>query len=758
MNKVLFPLTSTKAPAVPKGTDWRDYRGPVESEMFGIMVPMGVIVFDLDTYKGVTTEQIDTALGCALNWDEAELQETKNGGVHYAFSVPEDVDLINGQDVLGIKNFDTRSSFKGYIATGKGYKNLTFLMDVPDALHDTASWPALPDNALRLLQSSARVSDFDDDDDGLLEAVSYEPIGLSMDDMRDYLNHVPDSSIEEGSSWLKIAMGIYHETKGSEEGWELFDEVSKRAPDKYDRHNNRKRWDSIGGSKRQNPVTFASVIEMAGGKKAISVAKSERMIGRIESINEREQLEPIIKEVSKTPFGSIEEAMVLKLLAKKFKEIIGQPFTVAQIKQLIRKSRSKVESDFYTDYVFVTSSGEYMDKVTKIKIGPRSFDVKHDRETPPDGEGNPQRATTFVQNKIECVYRGMYAPMFDDFFIYDGVEYFNTYKPNPLARKDHRKGKIVDMVKRHIAHLLPDEREQRIVIDFLAHNVQFPGRKLQWAIVLQGVQGDGKSFLAEMMKFVLGQSNCRSISAESLDEKYTPWAENNVMVFIEELKLDNYRKYETMNKLKPFITNPTVSIRRMREDIYEAINTSNYFALTNFKDALPIDVNDRRYCVLFSQWQSKEKLEAWMAENPDYYPDLYETMRAHPGEILDWLLEHQISDEFLAAKRAPQTRAKEEMVDMSKSEDWMMVEDAIEQFKCHDINSEVVNITRLVKKVRDEDTELDYTNFPKTTKLKNIMTDMGYHFIGRYKDSNRKNQTLYAKDDTANPNDFQIPF
>ena len=61
-------------------------------------------------------------------------------------------------------------------------------------------------------------------------------------------------------------MALYHETKGSDEGWELFDKFSALCPEKYDRDMNLRRWESFGRSRKSNPVTFASVIKMVGGK------------------------------------------------------------------------------------------------------------------------------------------------------------------------------------------------------------------------------------------------------------------------------------------------------------------------------------------------------------------------------------------------------------------------------------------------------------------------------------------------------------
>lgn len=756
---VIFPLNNKKAPAIPQGTNWQDYQGEVKSSLIGVMIPKGVVVIDIDTHKGCTTEQVDAALGVQLNWDLAELQTTMNGGKHYVFRIPENTDLPNGTNLLGVTGFDTRASLKGYIATGKGYTNLTLLPTVQEALHDAEYWGELPQAALnKLLGGRAVVAASGEADFGVSDleaAINSQPLELTEADVRLYVSKLNEGHAEDGATWLKVGMGIYHQCQGAEWGWELFDEFSKLSADKYDADNNRKRWDSFGKNRNKlaHPVTFASVIELAGGVGNIESDKVDALRSEITTASSKQKLTELVREVARMKLDELNNAIIVKALQKQFSQVVGEKFSESQIKRVIRKSRHVDYPDYYEDYVYLTATAEYMERETKTTMTQRAFDVKHDRHTPSDGDGNPQRASVYVNNKIECVHSGMYAPMFDDFFVYDGVDYFNTFKHNPLKPVPHGKTDIVERIKKHIAHLLPDPIEQDLVINYLAHNVQFQGKKMQWAIVLQGVQGDGKSFFAEMMKHVLGFTNCRTITVESLDEKFTSWAEGNCMVFIEELKLDNYKKYETLNKLKPYIANPTVPIRRMQRDVYECINTTNYFALTNYKDALPIDNNDRRYCVLFSQWQSRTELMAWIDQNPNYYSALYDDMRENVAEILHWLLTHPIPDSFKALNRAPQTKSKDDMLELNRSEDYLLVEDAIEEFNCHDINSHVVNVTRLIKLATDGFNN-HYAHFPKTSKLQHILNDMGYHNIGRYKDKARKNQTIYCKDDKKKALDF----
>jgi hypothetical protein len=672
--------------------------------------------------------------------------------MHYVFKLPGRFDITNGSDLLGVDGFDTRSSGKGYIATGKGYNNLTFQDSVVEALHDIDFWPLLPIEAALKLSTKQFAGEHGD----LEMMIANQPLDLDVDEVKGYLNKLPIEYVEDGGNWLRLGMALRHQFSGSEEGWKLFDAVSQRCPEKYDREQNRRRWDSLGKKAVVNPVTFATVIEWCGGKGVAVQGKLEQCLEALKAANTKDDIAAAVKDAATLHLDELTLPILIGEIRARYATVVGQKITEAQVKKALKKQGGDDKAgDFYDEYVFLTATGEYMHRINKSTMGPRAFDVAHSRDAPLDADGNPQRATGYADNKIRCVYSGMYAPQFGDFFTYDGIEYFNTFRPCDLTPKEP--GGAVAKVKRHIAHLLPDEYEQGLFINYLAHNVQRPGVKLFWAMVLQGVQGDGKSFFAEMMQHVLGRSNCKIVSAEVLDEQYTAWAEQSCMTFFEEIKLDNFRKYEILNKLKPFITNPVISVRRMYRDTYEAINTTNYVALTNHKDCLPIDDTDRRYCVLYSAMQSREQLEHFMQDNPDYYPDLYDSMRKGTGEILAWLKQHPIPDSFLAMSRAPSTRAKEMMRDMAKGDDWLIVEDAITAFKAHDINDFVVNITKLQKAVSDS-MDMDFRDFPKTNRLKNILSDMGYQLIGVYKNDERKNQRIYCKDEKAKAVDFSAPF
>jgi len=134
---------------------------------------------------------------------------------------------------------------------------------------------------------------------------------------------------------------------------------------------------------------------------------------------------------------------------------------------------------------------------------------------------------------------------------------------------------------------------------------------------------------------------------------------------------------------------------------------------------------------MFSQWQSKEALEAFMDAHPGYYPDLYDAMRNHAGEILDWLLNLHIPEAFFGMTRAPHTEAKSRMEELSKSPEALALEDSISMFS-DQITDETgqINVTILQQLVREHDQndfdDSTFEDFPSTRALKNAMMRVGY--------------------------------
>ena len=262
----MFPCNNDKKPIV---TGWQTYTGKCETPLYGIAVPEGFVVIDLDLYKNNNLKsEVAKFLGVELDWENSLIQKTKSGGTHHAFETCEvikqgsDIRDHNGDE---IKGFDIRSAGKGYICSGEGYsENLTdnifsFLPELPEGL-------PIVDKVIN--------SSFDDNDlgdfDGLLGG------DVDIEHIKELLSKIDNNIGNE--EWVRVGMAIHSELP-NQEGCSIWDEWSK-CGETYKDGECQKRWASFsqGGS-----ITMGTLNHMAGH------------IAKAESVSEYE-LEEVVKE------------------------------------------------------------------------------------------------------------------------------------------------------------------------------------------------------------------------------------------------------------------------------------------------------------------------------------------------------------------------------------------------------------------------------------------------------------------------------
>jgi hypothetical protein len=591
----------------------------------------------------------------------------------------------------------------------------------------------------RLGTGYSKEIDGNDDDMGLMEAVEADNrVELNDDEVRFYLSKLDQSYLDNRDNWLGVGMALHHQYSDDiEAGWLIFDEWSQGS-EHYDESRNRASWDSFGKRSSINARTFASVIHAAGGMSAKNDMLFGELVQSIECAKSTKDIERICGKVADSKLNSMQVDSLAAKLVVTYAEVTNTKTTKAAVLKQIKLSRTETRGgDFIDDYVFMSSESKFVHRETKELMGKEAFNIVHGHQTPNDEDGRPLAASQYCIGRIEVVNKSMYFPKAASIFNHDGVMYLNEYRPSPLVSVEPVTD-LVDRVKAHIAHILPDEHEQELVINYLAHNVQHVGKKIQWAIILQGVQGDGKSFISEMMQHVLSIGNVRILSPQTLESSsFTGWATGQCMTFIEEMKVGGGARYDVINHMKPYITNDVIEVVRKGKDPMTAVNTTNYMAFTNFKDAMPLDDSDRRYCVLASQWQSKAAIEAFNNANPSYYSDLYEALRENAGEIKWWLENVEIPEWFYATKRAPETNAKRLMIQDSMPMGMQLVIDALDDFEDEVMEGDELNISAL-QRVADENSNLDvkYRDFPKTSALSKFLGNLGWEKSDRRRPKN----------------------
>ena len=379
-----------------------------------------------------------------------------------------------------------------------------------------------------------------------------------------------------------------------------------------------------------------------------------------------------------------------------------------------------------------------------------AFNAKFNREQ--ECEAADTSATNLIRNQMDTVADTIYWPCDERILTYRGLSYVNTYRKHDLVAKKPTtdvEELAVEVVLKHARHLISENLEAELLLDFLAYVIQNPGKKVRWAIVLVGIQGNGKSFWVELMKRLLG-SNASEVGGTTVSQRFTGWAMEKTFIAIEEIRVPSESKYAVLDKLKPFISNTEVNVEQKGKDDHVVPNFASYLLLTNHDDALPIDDGDRRYCVIETSPRTKAEIPG-----QDYFDELFGVLERHPEALLHYFNERKIGDDFNPNGRAPETQGKYRMMQESKTRHRLAVEEAIEELRSEVINEKVVFVGAL----RDQEPFLSDISLPDARTIGRELKAMGYikYTVGKRHQGPKvegKERTIYYRPDRILPPDF----
>lgn len=152
----------------------------------------------------------------------------------------------------------------------------------------------------------------------------------------------------------------------------------------------------------------------------------------------------------------------------------------------------------------------------------------------------------------------------------------------------------IEKVLRHA--VARNEKTLRHFLNWLACIFQFRDRTLT-AWILHGVQGTGKGLLVHnVLKPLLGYVVVKRM--EELEDQFNGYLEQSILVVVDEAQVSESRKSrQIIANLKNQITEPTITVRRMRTEARTVRNYTNWLFLSNMPDPVVIDAADRRFNV-----------------------------------------------------------------------------------------------------------------------------------------------------------------
>ena len=243
-----------------------------------------------------------------------------------------------------------------------------------------------------------------------------------------------------------------------------------------------------------------------------------------------------------------------------------------------------------------------------------------------------------------------------------GIEpglYLNTYRSvNIESIKGDTKG-----INEYYAWLIGEENWNTIkqVLKFM---LEKPGSKIMWCIVIKGkVQGAGKGLLALLMESIFGSHNVKiNVTFNDLTRDHSTIVDGKQIIVLNELVLSGGGKEGKVlsNKIKPYITDPTLIINPKGKQEIEIPNFCNFFMFSNDRKPMKIDPEDRRLFVITidkKKFEVRKKLD-----DEGYKKEIFKHVKNPSAFKWHLLNEVTIEDESIFFTDPPMNKDKEQLI------------------------------------------------------------------------------------------------
>lgn len=583
---------------------------------------------------------------------------------------------------------------------------------------------------------------------------------VTLEAVKEALSHVdPDISYRE---WLEIAAALRHQFPRdlAEDAYTLFDEWSAKGQKYVGADDTAAKWNSLKPTPLGRvPVTIRSLLHratLAGWDNA--PVRQECFKSTRDWIRHCPTLQLLLSgslgRIIATPLLSkLEEEGLLNEIIRKAKDDFEHKVGIATIRKELKILRANVEAakakekekestrvpNWAKGLAYISAADEFFRSSTGAKYKPAALDRSFSKYLLPSDEqleaaGNSGNIAAqskpiippqdFLLNnvKIPTAYDYVYDPRQpnETFISVDGKTCVNVYArtyPEPDPESSGEAGKLFQA---HLSNLIAEPLYQRLILDWLAHLVQFPGRKVRWAILIQGAEGCGKTFIHDAMTAVIGLSNTKVVDPGAVFQGWNEWAFGHQLVTLEEIRVTGKNRHEVMNKIKPLVTNKIISINERFRNQRQVENMSNYLLFTNHHDALALSSHDRRFMVVKSPLQNEKQVAALGGKS--YFEKLFQMLEMNAAGLRHFFEVWPISPDFPANGPAPRTKYHEQMQADTMNETEVQVREYIADGEYALIQPDLLSLTTLTNRL-----ELEGKSQVTPQRLGSILRELGYN-------------------------------
>lgn len=600
--------------------------------------------------------------------------------------------------------------------------------------------------------------------------------GVSVEQAADALTHIsPDCDY---NAWVQVGMALRHQFPVDNKGLNLFDEWSSKGSKYPGREEIEKKWEQLHEQpKGRAPVTIRSILKQAQENGWTTAAVASSLYCQIEGwLTHEATREDIfsraIPRIASTPLlSSVEEESLLNLTILVAKERHAIKLSMGNLRKAFKEERNRLKAaqesksteekqvqPWARGIAYVASANEFVRPRTQQKFSPEAFDRFYGRFLLPTADqllalgreitdfslNTPlYKPSDYVLNHLKCQTADdyLYDPVNPDdtYTKHGGKIYVNTYLRDYRNSDPTHAGYAEELITDHLHNLIKEPEYVESVLDWLCFLVQHPGVKIRYALFIQGAKGCGKTFIAEIARTALGDSNVKVINQNTLGKGWSEWATGSQLVAIEEIRSKGHNRHEVMEMLKEPITNNHICINQRNTSTRTVENFTNYLIFSNWRDALAVTDDERRYQVIMSRMQKREQVLDLLAKDPDYFVRIAALLRVHPGGVRHFLENRPIRDSFNPNGPAPETPYLREMVEDTSSELVVTIKQIIEENESKAVTKDVLapNILRncLVTHGLDDvshvylSTTLREMGYSRTTERHTILGDRQYLWV-----------------------------
>ena len=352
---------------------------------------------------------------------------------------------------------------------------------------------------------------------------------------------------------------------------------------------------------------------------------------------------------------------------------------------------------------------------------------------------------------------------------YDGTPYRNSFDRTPFRMISSKVNADVqdalDLLF-GIYKIMYGDKDYANFIQWIGFQYQRYSEKIFWSPSFVSTQGVGKTLLAYILVGCLGEKNAKVITYPVVNNEFSEWSIGAIFTCIDEVdyKEDHNDKNDVRSKCKSAIANRTITpkIKYKKDKKYR--HFSNYMFNAN-ENPIPPEQSDRRYFMKEFRGD-KFVLETLISKNVDLMKIIRKRFDSDFQMDLDAIFEFinttvfsdlpsarrylsniEITEEFLALKRAPHTDYKDELTE-NKSESnpyYTKAKRILEGLKSKYWNHRYICFKQFFSNVED-DISSQIGNKPRLTlsEKTKILLDLGYDKL--FIDDKKINRNLYNED------------